>query len=44
MLSQCPRGKERAYEEFEALAMSSGFSSCERLCCAYDMWVMEFHK
>nr|DAD24629.1 TPA_asm: hypothetical protein HUJ06_026093 [Nelumbo nucifera] len=31
MLSQCPRGKERTYEEFEALAMSSRFSSCERL-------------
>nr|AFD61598.1 caffeic acid 3-O-methyltransferase [Hevea brasiliensis]AGD80033.1 caffeic acid O-methyltransferase [Hevea brasiliensis] len=37
-------GKERTRQEFEALASKSGFSSCEFICCAYNSWVIEFHK
>ncbi|XP_018817142.1 caffeic acid 3-O-methyltransferase-like [Juglans regia] len=44
MLAQNPGGKERTQKEFEALALKSGFSGCEVICCAYNSWVMEFHK
>lgn len=44
MLAQNPGGKERTQKEFEALALLSGFSGCEVICCAYNSWVMEFHK
>ncbi|OAY23579.2 caffeic acid 3-O-methyltransferase [Manihot esculenta] len=44
MLTQSPGGKERTPKEFEALALKSGFSSCEAICCAYNSWVLEFHK
>ncbi|KAG7980730.1 hypothetical protein I3843_05G198500 [Carya illinoinensis] len=44
MLAQCPGGKERTRKEFEALALKSGFSGCEVICCADYSWVMEFHK
>jgi caffeic acid 3-O-methyltransferase len=44
MLAQNPGGKERTQKEFEALALKSGFSGGEVICCAYNSWVMEFHK
>ena len=44
MLVQNPGGKERTQKEFEALALKSGFSGCEVICCSYNSWVMEFHK
>ncbi|XP_010263004.1 PREDICTED: caffeic acid 3-O-methyltransferase-like [Nelumbo nucifera] len=44
MLAQNPGGKERSYKEFEALAMSSAFSSCEMVCRAYNYRVLEFCK
>ncbi|KAF2296676.1 hypothetical protein GH714_001113 [Hevea brasiliensis] len=44
MLAQTPGGKERTQKEFEDLALKSGFSSCEVICCAYNSWVIEFYK
>ncbi|KAK7826129.1 caffeic acid 3-O-methyltransferase [Quercus suber] len=44
MLTQNPGGKERSQKDFEELAVKSGFSGCEVICCAYNGWVMEFHK
>ncbi|XP_012078371.2 caffeic acid 3-O-methyltransferase 2 [Jatropha curcas] len=44
MFAQTPGGKERTQKDYETLAMKSGFSSCEVVCCAYNSWVMEFHK
>ncbi|XVF36926.1 hypothetical protein REPUB_Repub19eG0101000 [Reevesia pubescens] len=44
MLAQNPGGKERTRKEYEALALRTGFSGCEVVCCAYNSWVMEFHK
>lgn len=44
MLANTHGGKERTQKEFEALALKSGFSSCEVIFCADSFWVMEFHK
>ncbi|KAB1220994.1 Caffeic acid 3-O-methyltransferase 1 [Morella rubra] len=44
MLTQSPGGKERTQNEYEALALKSGFSGSEVICCAYNTWVMEFRK
>lgn len=44
MLAQNPGGKERTQKEYEALALRTGFSGCEVICCAYNSWVMEFPK
>ncbi|GLT85064.1 hypothetical protein SLE2022_032660 [Rubroshorea leprosula] len=44
MLTQNPGGKERTQAQYEALALKSGFSGCKVICCAYNSWVMEFHK
>ncbi|KDP32876.1 hypothetical protein JCGZ_12168 [Jatropha curcas] len=44
MFAQTPGGKERTQKDYETLAIKSGFSSCEVVCCAYNSWVMEFHK
>ncbi|KAK6938400.1 Plant methyltransferase dimerization [Dillenia turbinata] len=44
MLAQCPGGKERTQEEYEALAVKAGFSRVKVICGAYNGWVMEFHK
>ncbi|XP_022748783.1 caffeic acid 3-O-methyltransferase-like [Durio zibethinus] len=44
MLAQNPGGKERTRKEYEALALRTGFSGCEVICCAYNSWVMEFPK
>ncbi|KAM7518855.1 hypothetical protein LguiB_017817 [Lonicera macranthoides] len=44
MLAQNPGGKERTQKDYNALAVKSGFSGCEVICCAYNSWVMEFKK
>ncbi|KAM3381693.1 caffeic acid 3-O-methyltransferase [Capsicum galapagoense] len=44
MLAHNPGGKERTEKEFEALAKGAGFTGFRRACCAYQTWVMEFHK
>lgn len=44
MLAQTTGGRERSKKEYEALAKNSGFSGLEIVCCAYNSWVMEFHK
>ena len=44
MLAQNPGGKERTQKQYEGLAVKSGFSGCKVICCAYNSWVMEFHK
>ncbi|KAK6938392.1 O-methyltransferase domain [Dillenia turbinata] len=44
MMVHSPEGKERTEEEYEALALNSGFSRFQVVCCAYTTWVMEFHK
>ncbi|KDP32877.1 hypothetical protein JCGZ_12169 [Jatropha curcas] len=44
MFAQTPGGKERTQKDYETLAIKSGFSSCKVVCCAYNSWVMEFHK
>lgn len=44
MLAQTTDGRERSKKEYEALAKNSGFSGLEIVCCAYNSWVMEFHK
>ncbi|XP_058105069.1 caffeic acid 3-O-methyltransferase-like [Magnolia sinica] len=44
MLAHNPGGKERVENEFEALANGAGFTGFKVLCCAYNSWVMEFHK
>ncbi|XP_074263670.1 inositol 4-methyltransferase-like [Silene latifolia] len=37
-------GKERSKEDFEGLALQTGFSGVDVFCCAYDTWVMELFK
>nr|QCX36374.1 KOMT1 [Piper methysticum] len=44
MLTFFPNAKERTREEFQDLAKASGFSTFKPICCAYGVWVMEFHK
>lgn len=44
MLAQNPGGKERTLKEYEALALKTGFSGCEVICCAYNSWVMQMQK
>ncbi|MFQ6623017.1 hypothetical protein Gotur_002445 [Gossypium turneri] len=44
MLAQTPGGKERTLKEYEALALKTGFSGCEVICCAYNSWVMQMEK
>ncbi|MBA0734598.1 hypothetical protein Gogos_018498 [Gossypium gossypioides] len=44
MLAQNPGGKERTLKEYEALALKTGFSGCEVICCAYNSWVMQMEK
>ncbi|XVF39316.1 hypothetical protein PTKIN_Ptkin01aG0024800 [Pterospermum kingtungense] len=44
MLAQSSGGKERTRKEYEALALKTGFSGWEVICCAYNSWVMEFPK
>ncbi|KAK6939888.1 O-methyltransferase domain [Dillenia turbinata] len=44
MLARSPGGKERTQQEYEALGVKAGFSCFKVICCAYNGWVMEFHK
>ncbi|KAB2097883.1 hypothetical protein ERO13_A01G189400v2 [Gossypium hirsutum] len=44
MLAQNPGGKERTLKEYEDLALKTGFSGCEVICCAYNSWVMQMEK
>ncbi|CAH2067642.1 unnamed protein product [Thlaspi arvense] len=44
MLTQLSGGKERTRAEYEALAANSGFASCNFVCQAYHLWVIEFLK
>nr|QWJ73389.1 indole glucosinolate O-methyltransferase 5 [Isatis tinctoria] len=44
MLTQCSGGKERSRAEYEAMAANSGFASCNFICHAYHLWVIEFSK
>ncbi|XP_031271407.1 caffeic acid 3-O-methyltransferase-like [Pistacia vera] len=39
-----PGGRERTLKEYEALAVKSGFSRCDVICCVYNSCVLEFHK
>ncbi|KAL8127714.1 hypothetical protein AgCh_014582 [Apium graveolens] len=44
MLAQSPGGRERTEKEFEALAKGAGFKLFNKVCCAFDIWIMEFCK
>lgn len=44
MLAQMPGGRERTENEFEALAKRAGFKHFNKVCCALDMWIIEFCK
>ncbi|CAA0818054.1 Flavone 3-O-methyltransferase 1 [Striga hermonthica] len=44
MLAYNPGGKERTYKEFQALADCAGFKNVIKVCSAYNIWIMEFHK
>ncbi|KZV40955.1 caffeic acid 3-O-methyltransferase [Dorcoceras hygrometricum] len=44
MLAHNPGGKERTEKEFEALAKGAGFKGFQKVCCAYNSWIMELHK
>ncbi|WOG90924.1 hypothetical protein DCAR_0310171 [Daucus carota subsp. sativus] len=44
MLACIPGGRERTEEEFEALAKRAGFKHFNKLCCAFNIWIMEFCK
>ncbi|OMO64428.1 O-methyltransferase, family 2 [Corchorus olitorius] len=44
MLAHQRGGKERTRQEFQALALRTGFSGYQVICCAYNCWVMELHK
>ncbi|XVE63056.1 hypothetical protein DITRI_Ditri06bG0169100 [Diplodiscus trichospermus] len=39
-----PGAKERTEEEYKALASKAGFTTFKLVCCAYNYWLMEFHK
>ncbi|CAA0827943.1 Flavone 3-O-methyltransferase 1 [Striga hermonthica] len=44
MLAYNPGGKERTEKEFQALADYAGFKRIIKVCAAYNIWIMEFHK
>lgn len=44
MLIEIPGGRERTENEFEALAKRAGFKRFNKLCCAFNIWIMEFRK
>ncbi|XP_073130526.1 caffeic acid 3-O-methyltransferase 1 [Henckelia pumila] len=44
MLAHNPGGKERTEKEFEGLAKGAGFRGFQKVCCAYNSWIMELHK
>ncbi|KAL8127742.1 caffeic acid 3-O-methyltransferase-like isoform X2 [Apium graveolens] len=44
MLIDIPGGRERTEKEFDALAKRAGFKRFNKLCCAFNIWIMEFCK
>ncbi|CAA0824722.1 Flavone 3-O-methyltransferase 1 [Striga hermonthica] len=44
MLAHNPGGKERTEKEFQALAKGAGFKGFNKVCCAYNSWIMELLK
>ncbi|KAL5725016.1 caffeate O-methyltransferase [Ranunculus cassubicifolius] len=44
MLAYNPGGKERAENEFQALAIGAGFKGFKAICSAFTLSVMEFYK
>nr|BAO31651.1 O-methyltransferase [Sesamum radiatum] len=44
MLAFNPGGKERSEKEFQALAQYAGFREVIKVCSAFNIWIMEFHK
>ncbi|KAK1392149.1 Caffeic acid 3-O-methyltransferase [Heracleum sosnowskyi] len=42
MMTDIPGGRERTEKEFEALAKRAGFKRFNKLCCAFNIWIMEF--
>ncbi|KAK1392148.1 Caffeic acid 3-O-methyltransferase [Heracleum sosnowskyi] len=44
MLAHIPGGRERTEKEFEALAKRAGFKRFNKVCCAFDIWIMELYK
>ncbi|KAL3820207.1 hypothetical protein ACJIZ3_006112 [Penstemon smallii] len=44
MLALTDGGKERTEKEFETLAKQAGFKQLKKICCAFDIWIMELYK
>nr|QWK65126.1 flavonoid O-methyltransferase 3 [Scutellaria baicalensis] len=44
MLAHNPGGKERTEKEFHNLAKAAGFKEFQKVCCAYNTWIMELLK
>ncbi|KAL0452359.1 UNVERIFIED_CONTAM: Caffeic acid 3-O-methyltransferase [Sesamum latifolium] len=44
MLAFNPGGKERSEKEFHALAQYAGFREVIKVCSAFNIWIIEFHK
>ncbi|KAL3820190.1 hypothetical protein ACJIZ3_006095 [Penstemon smallii] len=44
MLALTEGGKERTEKEFETLAKEAGFKQLKKICCAFDIWIMELYK
>ncbi|KAG8381603.1 hypothetical protein BUALT_Bualt06G0138700 [Buddleja alternifolia] len=44
MLAHNPGGKERTEKEFQKLAKGAGFNKFNKVCCAYNSWIMELSK
>ncbi|KAL3834414.1 hypothetical protein ACJIZ3_009150 [Penstemon smallii] len=44
MMAYTPGGRERTGKEYEALAKSAGFKQLHKVCCAFNIWIMELYK
>ncbi|KAK1392152.1 Caffeic acid O-methyltransferase [Heracleum sosnowskyi] len=44
MLMEIPGGRERTEKELETLAKRAGFKRFNKLCRAFNIWIMEFRK
>ncbi|KAL6541456.1 Caffeic acid 3-O-methyltransferase [Orobanche gracilis] len=44
MMAHFLGGKERTEKEFQALAKGAGFKEFQKVCCAYNTWIMELGK
>ncbi|KAK4492765.1 hypothetical protein RD792_000084 [Penstemon davidsonii] len=44
MMAYTPGGKERTEKEYEALAKAAGFKQLHKVCCAFNIWIMELYK